>query len=128
MVKRVSESAKSPNREELFQMAVQASQTNKPGARIMFRKILSDDPRNIRVMMWLAKIAPNRDERRKWFEAILDVDPENEQVLQAIEKMEHQDTAGRNRLLLRLGVGTYVTVVLLIAAVVLLSTAAQPAI
>lgn len=112
-----------PNREELFNMAVEAAkQGNRQGAKVMFRQVLGENRKDTRVMMWMAKLATSRKERIQWLNKVLDVNPEHEAALQALKKMNYSDTAGRNRMLMKLGIGAYVAVVLLGAFLILIST------
>jgi DNA helicase HerA-like ATPase len=116
-----------PNREELMQMAVNAIRNGqKKPARVMLQRILGEDKENTRAMMYMAKIARNSDERRKWLNHVLDVDMHHEAAIKALDKMDHTDAVKRNRNLLKIGIGAYVAVVLVVAAVILLATAAQP--
>lgn len=107
-----------PNREELLQMAIRAAQNgNKQGARVMLRRILAEDKRNERAMMWMAKIANNDDERRKWLDRILKVNPNNETARQTLDKMNYKEAAERNRTLLRIGVVAWVVFVIISAII-----------
>jgi DNA helicase HerA-like ATPase len=116
-----------PNREELMQMAVNAIRNGqKKPARVMLQRILGEDKENTRAMMYMAKIARNSDERRKWLNHVLDVDMHHEAAIKALDKMDYTDAVKRNRNLLKIGIGAYVAVVLVVAAVILLATAAQP--
>jgi hypothetical protein len=117
--------ANAPNREELFNMAVDAAkQGNRPGARVMFRQIVGEDRKNTRAMMWLAKIASTKKERDQWLKKILEINPNHEAAQATLNKIQHGDTSRRNRILLRVGVGAYVLVVLVLAFLVLIATAA----
>lgn len=112
------------NREELFNLAVEAvNQGNKQSARVMFRKILSEDKRNTRAMLWLAKIAGSEKERVMWLNKILDVDPRHEAATNALSKMKRKGVVERNQLLLRVGVGVYAVGLLVLSFVLILSTA-----
>ncbi len=65
-----------PNREELLQMGIRAAKAgNRQGASTLFEQVLSQDKRNERAMMWMAKIADNKAERKKWLERVLLVNP-----------------------------------------------------
>jgi len=126
MAKKVAKTPdNSPNREELFNMAVNAAKNKqrKP-ARMMFQRILNEDPKNERVMMWLAKIAPNPEQRRKWLERVVDLNPRNETAIKILDDMDVKETVARNRLYLRIGVGTYVAVVLVASVFILILNAA----
>lgn len=122
MVKKVAQ-ADSPNREELFNLAVQAAKSgNRQGAKVMFMQILRDDRKNERVMMWLAKIATGKNERMQWLTRVLKVNPANETALAALAKIKHTDTANRNRMLLRVGTSAYVISVLVLATLIIILT------
>jgi hypothetical protein len=116
--------ANQPNREELFNMAVEAAkQGNRQGARMMFRQIVGEDRKNTRAMMWLAKIAGSKKERDQWLKKVLDINPNHEAAQAALSKIQHGDTAQRNRMMMKIGIGAYVLVTLLLAFVILLSAA-----
>jgi hypothetical protein len=112
------------NREELYNLAVEtAEKGNKQSARVMFRKILGEDKRNTRAMLWLAKIAGSEKERVMWLNKILDVNPSHEGALTALNKMKRRGVVERNQLLLRIGVGAYAVVLMLLAVLMILSAA-----
>lgn len=116
-----------PNRDELLAMAEQAARTDqKQGARMMFRQVLAEDANNERALLWMVKLSASKEERRKWLERVLEVNPENEQARQALEKIAYKSNAARNRLLFRLGAGAYVIVLLLVTLLMLLSISSQP--
>ena len=114
--KTMTDGEKQPNREELLQMAIRTAKAgNREGARVMLRQVLSEEKRNERAMMWMAKIATNKGERRQWLERALDINPENSQARSALKKMQYRRSARENRTLVIFGV---VVVVLIILAVV----------
>ncbi len=124
MVKKMA-TTDSPNREELFNLAVQAAKSgNRQGAKMMFMQILRDDRKNERVMMWMAKIATGKNERIQWLTRVLKVNPANETALAALAKMKHSDTANRNRMLLRVGSAAYVIALLVMASFIIFGTLA----
>jgi thioredoxin-like negative regulator of GroEL len=117
-------SGSSPNLEELFHMAVDAAKKGqRQGARVMFRQILEQDRRNIRAMMYLAKLAPTDKERQAWLEKVLELRPGYEPAEEMMAKIAYNRAAERNRLLFRLGIGAYVVVVLLITLLIIISAA-----
>jgi hypothetical protein len=119
-----SKDSTSLNREELFNLAVEAvNQGNKQSARVMFRKILGEDKRNTRAMLWLAKIAGTEKERLLWLNKILDVNPNHEGALTIMNKMKRKGSVERNQLLLRVGVGAYGVILLLGSIIMIISTA-----
>ncbi|MFQ3647678.1 MAG: hypothetical protein SNJ80_12180 [Anaerolinea sp.] len=113
-----------PNLEELYHMAVDAAKKGqRQGARVMFRQILEKDRRNVRAMMYLAKLAPTDKERVAWLEKVLEIRPGYEPAEEMMAKLNYNKTAERNRLLFRVGIGAYVTVVVLITVLIIVSAA-----
>jgi hypothetical protein len=101
-----------PNREELLQMAIGAAKAgNRESARVMFRKVLSDDRRNERAMIWMAKLAPTKAERRQWLQRVLAVNPDNDTAKETLRKMVYANKAKDNRVLIIFGVIAGVLVV-----------------
>lgn len=118
-----------PNREELYQMAVSAARNGqKQGARMMFRRILSENPGDERVLIWMAKLANNTTDRRKWLERVLELNPDNETALRVIGQMQHHGMADRNKALFRIGIVAYVVVVILASFLIIISTLSQAAV
>lgn len=118
-----------PNREELFSMAVeQAKSGNKKGARFMFVQILEQDKRNVRAMMWLAKLAATPEDREMWLKRVLEIKPDYAPAQDALAKLTHSSAAKRNQQLFRLAVGGYVGLVIVVSLVIMVSAALAPAI
>jgi len=111
-----------PNREELLQMGIRAAKAgNKEGARMAFDQILSQDKRNERAMMWMAKIADTKVERKKWLDRVLTVNPDNESARDALQKMAYTRSARENRVLLIFGMIAGVLIVLAVVLILFLS-------
>ena len=113
-----------PNREELLQLATNAAkQGNKEGARTLFERVLNEDKRNERAMMWMAKLADTKAERVRWLNRVLAVNPDNEQAQEALRKIQYKHSAKENRTLLIfgmiLGVLIVLGIVIVLATVVL---------
>lgn len=122
--KKQDEGSLQPNREELLQMGIRAAKAgNKEGARMAFDQILAQDKRNERAMMWMAKLADTKPERKKWLERVLAVNPDNEGARDNLQKMAYTRSARENRVLLVFGVVAGVLVVLAIVLIVSLSIA-----
>lgn len=110
-----------PNREELLQMGIRAAKAgNRDAARITFQQILSQDKRNERAMMWMAKIAESPAERKKWLNRVLAVNPENESAQRILQKMAYKRSAKENRTLLIFGLVAGVMIVLGVVVVLVL--------
>ena len=115
--------SQAPNREELLKMAITAARAgNKKPARLMFEQVLKQDKNNERAMMWLAKIADSKTERKQWLQRVLNVNPNNEAAREALKGMAYQRSARDNRILLTFGVLAGVLIVLTIVIVLALAS------
>lgn len=105
--------AQSPNREELLKMAIRTAQAgNKSAARVMLRRVLSEDKRNERAMMWMAKLADSKADRAQWLNRVIAVNPNNDTARETLKKMQYKRSARENRTLLTFGVIAGVLLVL----------------
>jgi len=117
---RESES-QAPNREELLQLAINAARAgNSKPARLMFEEVLKQDKNNERALMWLAKIAGSKAERREWLMRVLNVNPNNDVARNALKRMAYKRSARDNRVLLTFGVLAGVLIVLAVVIVLAL--------
>ena len=108
-------SPQAPNREELLQMAIRAARAgNRVAAREMFHLVWSEDKRNERALMWLAKLADSKAERRHWLQRVLAVNPQNEAARTALDRMQYKRSAKDNRTLLVFGVVAGILIVLML--------------
>jgi hypothetical protein len=113
-----------PNREELLQLAINsARQGNKEGARTLFERVLNEDKRNERALMWMAKLSDSKSERIKWLNLVLKVNPENEQAQEALRTIQYKRSAKENRTVLIFGmiVGVLIVLGVVIAVFVIMS-------
>lgn len=116
----------SPNREQLLQMAITtAKQGNRNAAKLMFRRVLSEDKNNERAMMWMAKFADTKEERRVWLQRVLQVNPNNDIARETLERLKYRRTARDNRVLLIFGVLAAVLIILGIIVLLALQTGAR---
>ncbi len=105
----------SPNREELLHLAIAAARANNhDGARVMFNRVLSEDRKNERALMWMAKLAEGKVERKQWLTKVLEVNPNNDTARSALRKMDYRTSASDNRTLLIFGVVAGIMIVLAI--------------
>lgn len=112
------------NTEELFNMAVVAAkQGQRSGARVMFRQILEQDKRNIRAMMYLAKLAGADKERTAWLNRILEIRPGYEPAEEMVARLARNKQVTRNRRLFHLAIGTYAVLLIAIAAFLMIQAA-----
>lgn len=108
--------AAGPNREELLQLAIRAAQAgNRDSARVLFRQILDEDRRNERAMLWMAKLATTKAERRQWLNRVLVVNPHQPVAKDALRRMDYKSKARDNRVLVIFG---FIAALLVIAGVV----------
>jgi glycosyltransferase A (GT-A) superfamily protein (DUF2064 family) len=111
-----------PNREELLRLAIGAAKAgNEDSARVMFRRVLADDKRNERAMMWMAKLAQTRAERKEWLSRVLVVNPDNDAAKDALRQMKYKSTAKENRTLLIFGTIAGLLVVLVLVAILFIA-------
>jgi Tfp pilus assembly protein PilF len=107
-----------PNREELLQMAITAAKNGqREGARVMFRQILSQDKKNERAMMWMAKLSGSKKERIQWLNRALSVNPNNSTARDALAQFDYKEKAASNRILFFGGI--VLAVIVLLAIVVI---------
>jgi hypothetical protein len=112
-----------PNREELLQLAIaSAKQGNTEGARTLFERVLNEDQRNERALMWMAKLADSKSERIKWLNLVLKVNPDNEQAKEALRSFQYKRSAKENRTVLIFGMIVGVLIVLGIVIAVFVIT------
>jgi thioredoxin-like negative regulator of GroEL len=116
----------SPNREELYRMAVTAAKKGqrKP-AKVMLQQLLSQDEKHIRAMMLLARLS-GKSERRKWLQRVLDVDPDYDDAIDQLAKMEYEDSAKRNQMLYKYGLSAGAVIMIVIAFLLIIVSAAAP--
>lgn len=116
----------SPNREELYRMALNAAKNGqrKP-AKVMLQQLLSQDEKHIRAMMLLAKLS-GKKERRKWLNRVLDVDPDYDDAIEQLDKMDYAEAAHRNKRLFRFGLGSGAVVVVALALLIIIAAATVP--
>lgn len=116
----------SPNREELYRMALNAAKSGqrKP-AKVMLQQLLSQDEKHIRAMMLMAKIS-GKKERVKWLKRVLEINPDYDDAIEQLDKLDHGDAAKRNQQLLKFGLGTGAAVILVVAFLMIISAASVP--
>lgn len=118
--------SQTPNREELLQMAINAARAgNKKPARLMFEQVLKQDKNNERAMMWMAKIADTKAERREWLQRVVNVNPNNDQARDALKSMAYKKSARDNRVLLIFGVVAAVLIILAVVIVIAIASGAR---
>ena len=120
-----NQTANQPNREELIQMAITAARNGqKDGARMMFRRVLEQDKRNERAMMWMAKLSETKAERVQWLQKVININPNNISAKQTLQKIQYTGAARENRTLFIFGVIAAVLVVIVLVVILIIATGA----
>ncbi len=116
-----SDDPNTANLEQLLQLGIQAAKKgNKGGARVMFQQILDVDKTNERAWLWMAATAETSDDRRRYLNAVLRLNPENPTALRELDKLNRKQVSS-NSLVIRYGVmGLLLLLVLILVAVALL--------
>jgi hypothetical protein len=109
-------SKSTPNLEDLMRLGVRTAKAgNKEGARVIFQQVLDTDKRNERAWLWMASVADNDIDRRRYLETVLMLDPQNRIASKQLAAMD-KAIRGTEGASLRLGV--MIVTVLVIALVV----------
>lgn len=108
------------NNEQLLNMAIQTAKSGqREGARVMFMQVWEANKRNEEAMLWLAKLAKNKQERQKWLERVIQINPDNKTAKKALTKMNRSRAANENQQLLLFGAAAAVMLVVVVAIVLL---------
>jgi len=117
------------NREELIQMAIRTARSgNKQSAKVMFQRVLNEDPRNERALLWMGALATDPKEKRRFLLKTLKVTPKpkNKNDREELQRMSHSEKASANRTLIYGGliiIGALIVIAILVVVVILLSGA-----
>lgn len=115
---------KQTSNEELLQMAIRAAKDGqKEGARMMLRQVYNRDKRNETAIMWLAKTATSKKERRDWLTKALELNPTNETAKKALDKMSYQEAANQNKTLILFGGIAALMIITVIVIFIIISIA-----
>jgi hypothetical protein len=107
-------------------MAVRSAKTGQySAARVMFRQLLSQDKHDERAMLWLAKLASTTRERRQWLDLVIRTNPDNHTAIKALERLDYEQAAARNRRLLMVALGVGAVLIILVSILLILSVAAS---
>lgn len=56
--------------------------------RAMLERVLLTDPRNVNALLWMTEVADGNEERRKYLNQILEIEPDHEFALKGIKQLE----------------------------------------
>lgn len=111
-------SSSSLNREELLQMAMNTAKQNPGGAEFMFKRVLAEDPRNERALLWMAYLEKSDiAKKRRFLKKVLRVNPDNDVAKRELEKIATKNKAASNRTMFYGGVA--ITSMLLLVSLVI---------
>jgi len=115
MTNRPSDSA-APNLEQLMQMGIRTARAgNKQNARMIFERVLEQNPEDERAWIWMAWAADNDVDRRRYLETALRINP-NGRARKLLADMESAKYTGESRTLVR-GVSILLILIRLILVV-----------
>ncbi len=111
-----------PNLEQLLQLGIQTARKGNMGsARVIFQQILDTDKTNERAWLWMAAIADTSEDRLRYLNAVLRINPHNSTALRELEKMKRKQVSS-NTLVIRYGlVGLLALLFLIFIAMVVIA-------
>ena len=110
-----------PDLEGMLDMAINTAQEgNRDSARVMLRRVLNEDRFNDRAMLWLAKLAQTREERKEWLRRVLIIDPNNTVAQDGLKQMAQVVEVSQDRSVVIFGIIAGVVVFLGIVVVVVI--------
>ncbi len=116
-----SDDPNTPNLEQLLQIGIQAARKgNKAGARVMLQQVIDADKTNERAWLWMAAIAETSDDRRRYLNAVLRLNPENPTALRELEKLNRKQVSSNTQVIRYGMMGLLALLVLVLIAVALL--------
>lgn len=118
---------------DLLNQGIEAAREgDKAQARKLFEQVLEADEENIKAWLWLYRVVDNENEKRICLTTVLNLDPGNEKVRQALEKLDAKAQKSKaeeevipgvsRRQLTMIVAGGAVVVVVVILIVVLISS------
>ncbi len=80
--------SKNPNLEDLMRLGVRTAKAgNRDGARVIFQQVLDTDKRNEIAWLWMASLADNNIDRRRYLETVLQINPNNPTAARQLKQM-----------------------------------------
>jgi hypothetical protein len=117
-----SDDVNTPNLEQLLQIGIQtARKGNRSSARVIFQQILDADKTNERAWLWMAAIAETSEDRLRYLNGALRVNPSNATALRELEKMKRKQVSSNTQVIRYGMIGLLVALLLIVLAVVLLA-------
>ncbi len=108
--------SKNPNLEDLMTLGKNTAKAgNKENARVIFRKVLDTDKRNVEAWQWMASLADNNVDKRRYLETVLKLNPGNQWAQKQLAAMNNAITNTESA---SLRFGIMVVIVLVLALVI----------
>ena len=109
--------SKNPNLEDLMRLGANTAKAgNRDNARVIFRQVLAADKRNVGAWLWMASLAENDIDRRRYYETVLKLNPNNATARKKLSEMDRTVQRGENASV-RLGIIILVILVVAVLAV-----------
>lgn len=109
-----------PTLEDLMQLGIQAArQGNRTNARLLFQQVLDADKHNERAWLWMAHIADTYEERLRFLQTVLQINPHNQVARKQLERIRRKHETA-NTLAIRYGLIALGVFTVLIACVLIL--------
>lgn len=106
-----------PNLEDLLRLGKQAAEDgNKETARMIFQQILDTDKRHVGAWLWMAFLAQNRLEQRKYLTQVIQIDPTNEKARSQLKKLDDQIEGTKRS---SIGIGMRILILMIISLVLM---------
>ncbi len=81
--------AKNPNLDDLMRLGVRTAKAgNRDNARVIFQQVLDLDKRNEAAWLWMASLAENKIDRRRYLETVLQLNPGNQRAARQLALMD----------------------------------------
>jgi thioredoxin-like negative regulator of GroEL len=113
-----------PNLDELMQLGKRAvDEGNRDGARIMFRQVIDRDKRNEEAWLWLAGVEEDRNEKRRYLQTVLDINPNNptaKRLMLAMNNAVARDDQASMRAGIMIVAGLVVLLVLVVVIIIVI--------
>jgi thioredoxin-like negative regulator of GroEL len=113
----MSMSREEPNLEDLLRLGIQSAKAgNKANARVIFQQVLDTDRRNERAWLWMASIADEEADKRRYLETVLSINPNNTRAKEQLARINKEAESSESQSI-ALGVVLVIGVLLFLVVV-----------
>ena len=90
--------SKNPNLEDLMRLGIRtAKEGNRDNARVIFQQVLASDKRHVGAWLWMASLAENNIDRRRFLETVLRLEPENQTAKRQLAALDRAVESSEGR-------------------------------